>query len=141
MSPVTPPYPYWQCQLMSPFSKGETGLDSLATPVPLSPRPMSPYGSADAKLSEYQVLPGPLIPGWRWVGSGPRHKHRACMAPSADSVEELLLHLSPAWLAPGCNPSAVVSLATTRGGRGARSGVLIAPPLAMLPSSVDLSRS
>ena len=46
-------------------------------------------------------------------------------------------NLSPAWIAPGCNPSVVVSLAATRGGRGARSGVMIVLPWQMLPISID----
>ncbi len=58
-------------QLMSPFSKGETGLGCWHLPPP-SPRPMCPTAPWTLKLCIVKVLPGPLMPGWRWVGSGPR---------------------------------------------------------------------
>jgi hypothetical protein len=48
------PHPYWQTRLTSPFSKGETGLGTLATFFPPHSCPSHELrGSVDVKASHY----------------------------------------------------------------------------------------
>ena len=109
------PHPYWQTRLTSPFSKGETGLGTLATFFPPHSCPSHELrGSVDVKASHRKVLPGPFDTGMAWVGSGPRQNTEP--AGARQSLVEAASHPSPAYFAVGCDPSWWLSLLPPWGG-------------------------